>query len=387
MANHLQVNIDTAGFAGLGRRIAAFGPMIKEKRQEMAKADFKTKAAELYKSGDMSGLSELMIQNPELRQGVIDTQRHISSLSQQSKVDNIKSFLTGAKTWEQAIRDQSVFVKNQGGDPGQSEAMMNVPEAERKKLAMAELALYDSDAANTLMKLEADQEKTKFTQGTGKMSGYAFNPDDGTYALDPKIKASLVRDAANLADKEQLSVKDVVGINNKVSSLVSGVRDIHTAANDLDVLKGSSSPAAQIAAVFKFMKALDPTSTVRESELGLVYGAEGAAQGMANQINKLLGEGQLSPAGFADIVNTAKLLANSAITASSDSVGSYLSVIEGNLSPRQFQKMKERVPAPFDMKIPTTDLPQTNKQGWALMTDSQGNRAYVGPNGQIEEVP
>jgi hypothetical protein len=31
-------------------------------------------------------------------------------------------------------------------------------------------------------------------------------------------------------------------------------------------------------------------------------------------------------------------------------------------------------------------LPSKNKNGWALHTDAQGNKAYVGPNGEIEEV-
>lgn len=34
----------------------------------------------------------------------------------------------------------------------------------------------------------------------------------------------------------------------------------------------------------------------------------------------------------------------------------------------------------------TPSLPPTNKQGWQLMTDANGNKAYVGPNGEIEEV-
>lgn len=32
------------------------------------------------------------------------------------------------------------------------------------------------------------------------------------------------------------------------------------------------------------------------------------------------------------------------------------------------------------------DLPSTNEQGWQLMQDAAGNRAYVGPNGEVQEV-
>lgn len=34
-----------------------------------------------------------------------------------------------------------------------------------------------------------------------------------------------------------------------------------------------------------------------------------------------------------------------------------------------------------------TVTPAKNSKGWALMQDASGNRAYVGPNGEIEEVP
>jgi len=37
-------------------------------------------------------------------------------------------------------------------------------------------------------------------------------------------------------------------------------------------------------------------------------------------------------------------------------------------------------------KAEPTDLPPKNQQGWNLMTDANGNKAYVSPDGQIEEV-
>jgi hypothetical protein len=35
---------------------------------------------------------------------------------------------------------------------------------------------------------------------------------------------------------------------------------------------------------------------------------------------------------------------------------------------------------------PKNNLPSKNAKGWTLMEDPQGNKAYVGPNGEIEEV-
>ena len=103
------------------------------------------------------------------------------------------------------------------------------------------------------------------------------------------------------------------------------------------------------------MKALDPTSTVRESELGMVYSAEGAAQGLANRVNQLMGEGGLSASGFADLISTSEALANSAIGASTETVGKYLDVMRPNMTPRQYDKLIGRVPQPFE-KLSDEDL-------------------------------
>jgi hypothetical protein len=37
-------------------------------------------------------------------------------------------------------------------------------------------------------------------------------------------------------------------------------------------------------------------------------------------------------------------------------------------------------------KQPKASLPAKNDKGWTLMTDANGNKAYVGPNNEIEEI-
>jgi len=53
----------------------------------------------------------------------------------------------------------------------------------------------------------------------------------------------------------------------------------------------SDSPTAAVAATFQIMKVLDPTSTVRTEEGKQVVAAEGPMSALANQLNKLIGQG------------------------------------------------------------------------------------------------
>lgn len=179
-------------------------------------------------------------------------------------------------------------------------------------------------------------------------NGLVFNPNTGTFSIDETAKAALEKKAADkAAEGVKLGVKDIQGINKDVSALTSDVKGISNAAKTLGGLKESSSPAAKLAAVFAFMKSIDPTSVVRESEQGQVYSAQGAAKQLTGKLNALLGEGELSAEGFQDLVDTAELMANSAIKSSSDEITSYLDVY-GDTLPEDFKgKIINRVPKMF----------------------------------------
>jgi len=183
------------------------------------------------------------------------------------------------------------------------------------------------------------------------MSGYAFNKADGSYTIDPAVKQRIMVDAQNKAAKgSRLIGKDLAGVNDKVTGLTKGVMGIHNAAVSLSKLKDSSSPASQMAAVFKFMKALDPTSTVRESEQGMVYTAQGPGDRLAGLMNQIVGEGGMTPRGFRDVVNTAAVMANSAIGSAEGEVFNYLDVISEYIDPKALAKMQARIPGRIETK-------------------------------------
>lgn len=193
------------------------------------------------------------------------------------------------------------------------------------------------------------QEKTtKLEQGKGKLEGYSYNPDTGIFSIQPDLKASLSKKAlAAATSKKKLTARGRQSINKDVTGLLGNTQEVAKSARDLAALESSGSAAAQLAAVFKFMKSLDPTSVVRESEQGLVYSAQGVAAQFAGKLNNLIGEGKLTKAGFRDIVETAESLANSSIDASKTEIGDYLEAYEDTI-PESFKgKLRDRLPEGF----------------------------------------
>jgi len=229
-----------------------------------------------------------------------------------------------------------------GGDPAMWMGMLDSETPDELNRKIMGLALKGTDGS----KFIADKLKPKeYSQGSGVMAGFAFDKTDGSFKIAPEVQQRIMTDASEQAKQDgMLGPKKIADINDKISGLTKDVNGITKAAKSLASLKDRGTPAAQVAAVFQFMKSLDPTSTVRESELGMVYSAEGAAQGIANKLNQILGEGALSGTGFADIVSTANALANSAVDSSNDMVDKYLDVLSDKMTERDFEKLKSRVP-------------------------------------------
>jgi len=196
--------------------------------------------------------------------------------------------------------------------------------------------------------------QTKKTQGeisSTKERGegaLVWDSKTSSYTIDPVARDYLEGKAkAKAQEGGKLGVKDIQGINKDVTALTKDVGGITKAASTLESLRDSSSPAAKLAAVFAFMKSIDPTSVVRESEQGQVYSAQGAAKQLTGKLNSLLGEGELSKEGFDDLVSTAYVMADSAIDSSAKEIDSYLGVYGDTLPEDIKSRIKSRVPKRF----------------------------------------
>ena len=302
-------------------------------------------------SGDPVALEELMIKSPQAAQMVA---QHLQQqqAGQQAEQDRF----TG-----EVANNTAGFIEQMHLAPQeQQEAMFN---------AAIDDPRYDidEDDRNSFMDVNArkaiigqvkgkeyaenffgkQQEPTKFQQGTGDMAGHVFNPDDGTFSINPDIKSNLDR----LANQPELTFKDRQGLNKDITNLTKETKLIRNTASDLDKLSKVRSGPSAIAMIFKFMKALDPTSVVRESEFAMAESAAGMPEAIKNTFDKVWAGEKLGDEQIKQFVATAKSLANNAITSSGSEVNTFLDTFEGTI-PKSFKdSIKKRIPKPFDVAV------------------------------------
>jgi hypothetical protein len=205
--------------------------------------------------------------------------------------------------------------------------------------------------SKSLREPEKGKEKAPYQKAEG---GMVFDPNTGTYSIDPVGLKRYEQMAQKAISNGELDFKDRQSLNKDVTAIVKESIGIKSAASELDQLKSRGTAAARLGAVFKFMKALDPTSVVRETEQGQVYSAQGAGSEIAGLINGLMGKGKLTDEGFQDLVDTAKVIANSNISSTSTQVIGLLDTF-GDTIPVTFkQKVAERVPVLFKVSAPIT---------------------------------
>lgn len=186
----------------------------------------------------------------------------------------------------------------------------------------------------------------KLEQGKGGMEGYSFDTATGEYAINPTLKAKL----EEVKSLPELDAKTRQSINKDFTQLTSDTKLIRNTASDLDKLSKIKSGPASIAMVFKFMKALDPTSVVREGEFATAENSAGIPEALRNTYNKLMEGGRLGPKQIDQFVFTAKSLANSAIESSNTEVGDFISTFEDTLTNGFKKALMNRIPKPFNIK-------------------------------------
>lgn len=210
-----------------------------------------------------------------------------------------------------------------------------------------------------------DVDAPQFQQGTGVMTGYSFDPTTGQFAISPEIKQQLETKAAEKAAKdEEFSVKDMQGINKDVTTLLKAPTAVNTSYDKLKSLAKVDSPAAQVGIIFEFMKSLDPTSVVRESEQGMVASASGPMSYFASQLNRITGGGPLTAAMTQDILNAAGAVAETANTAAATELNDYLGAYGDKLPDEFKQRLINRVPE-FKPFVPEADPDEPPESGTA----------------------
>lgn len=205
---------------------------------------------------------------------------------------------------------------------------------------------YQLGLDNGLIKRQAAAKRAPKQKGEG---GLVFDPNTGTYSIDELAKNRFDELNAKKQAGGSFSFKDRQGLNKDITSITKEAVKIKTAASELIGLKKRGTAASKLGAVFKFMKSLDPTSVVRETEQGQVYAAAGAGAQLAGMLNGILGQGKLTDKGFNDLVSTAKNIANSNLSSTQITVDNLLGTFEDTLTTKFKDLIKLRVPKPFEI--------------------------------------
>lgn len=153
--------------------------------------------------------------------------------------------------------------------------------------------------------------------------------------------------------------------------------------------------AGDISIIYSLGKMFDPTSVVREGELILAKDAAPWLQKIVSSANsQITGKGALSPEVRADILQALKGQVSALeqpYNQERERFSRYAQ--ENNWNPDQVVGLATASSA-FEQPAPggapggggMSIKPKTNAKGWALHQDANGNFAYVGPNGEVEEV-
>lgn len=254
-----------------------------------------------------------------------------------------------------------------GGNPQDTLEIRNLIASGNVKQARS--LLDDTIEAGRLAGVLPSPKKAAKQQGKG---GLVFDPSTGTYTVDPIAKARFDELEKRKNAPEGLQIKDKRDINKDVTGFISEAIEIRKTAADLEKLSSVGGGPASIAAVFKFMKALDPRSVVREGEFATAENSAGVAETVRNMYNKYLKGERLSQSQFTDFVLTSKELANSAIQGAAGVVDDYMFTFGDSLPVKFTEKVKGRLPEMFRTPDRSNQQP-TATPSKVLKFDAQGN--------------
>lgn len=353
----IQRPVDFVGELGRGM---AIGQQRKDRKKEeemrLVAERLQTKMADpnfdLLSSNDFG---VLQANRPDLAKGAMDRFSAMSNKRQQEYVQDMvkaKGFLEMGDVQGSLgfLSDRASTILKRGGQPDDTLRLMNIIQQNPN---------YALQGLNDMVRARTGYE----TQHAGgkreplqyKDGGLVFDPNTGRIAVNPVAVERLNQIAEQKSQGGSLSVSDKRSINGDITKMLKDTTLIHRTAKDLEILQKNPSGPASIATVFKFMKALDPTSVVREGEFATAENSAGVPEAVRNMYNKLASGERLGDNQIQSFVSTARNLANSAIDSSSTEINGYLSTFDSDLPESFSKKIRGRIPQKFDIQQQEND--------------------------------
>lgn len=277
------------------------------------------------------------------RQLGIDRQRQADIDAQRNQMFQQKQGIMGQQS---QMNQQAIEQQEQTKGMGELITALNLPFDKRNELfAELEASRTSPDSKKYLAHLQTlgdEEQLTSMIQLLNSRGGQKETKDTRTSGIkdfqyytelkktDPE--AAMQFGIANkiLSGDGEVIMKtgDVNTINNGVSKLTAEYKGVRSAAKDLDRLGKLKSAPAQMAMIFKFMKALDPASTVRESEYASAANTTGIPERIMNMYNKAKDGQMLNDVQVNEFINVSKTLANAKGEDVRATVGDYLNTYD-----------------------------------------------------------
>ena len=357
-------------FGGGLQQVAALGQLQQQTQQRQQQQAQKAQQQQFYgalreaaTSGDYSGISQQYPQYIDQIKKAQDYQTGLKQAGAEKFLGQAYGALDRGDTEGLTrIIEQNRDVIDQIGDPSfTAETALQMAQENPESLKKIIKGSYQLSGG--------DIEKLGITDpvlqqmGTGAMSGYSYDPATGQFTIQDDIKKLLTDEAAKKAEQgKKLEFKDVKDLQDKVTSLTKDASATKIAADQLATLGKLKNPAAQTALLTKFMKTLDPASTVTATEQGMVANASGPAEAIAGLINKVTGQGPLSEDVINDIIVTGQSLANDAIRGSDTAVREYMDVYGHTVDDETKEKLFQRIPKLLEVTGATPETPTEPQQ-------------------------
>ena len=358
--------------SGIGLREAGMRQQLFDQQQEQQKKqqEFGAALKTAWDSGDQKSMVDLIASNPEQLQTI----QGLMGFQDQQKRQAIGGVATqlmaaidsgGPQAASGVIQNNAEVLQQMGQDPAALlQQLQDGPDALRKG-AESLMLLTMSPEQVVEHKRKLDDQQIQRDRMSVQMRGHDITArwqdiSAGISAADRAERARIKSEEFGLKLKElgmkpSLDAKDIKGINSDISSFKKDADVIYGAAVDLQTIRENATPAAQLAAIFKFMKALDPTSVVREGEQVMLQKTGGVYDSVGNYVSRLNNGSRLNAGQLKDLANTAKRLANSSSGTVNRSIDEYLSTYGENLTEDQKKLFTRRKVKTFDVASPAVE--------------------------------
>lgn len=326
----------------------------------------------------------------------IENQRQAQQDIQSQQLFEQKQGIMGQQS---QMNQQSIQQQETAEGMGQLITALNLPFDKRNELfAELESSKTNPDAKKYLAHLQTLNDEDQLTSMVGLLHSKQGGKDpkdtrtsgikDFEYYNELKKTDPEAAQQFGIANKILsgdgaviMKTSDVNTINKGVSQLTSEYKGVRSAAKDLDRLGKLKSAPAQMAMIFKFMKSLDPESTVRESEYASAANTTGIPERVMNMYNKAVDGSMLNDVQISEFVNVAKEMSNSRGENVRATVSDYLNTYD--IAPsRKDRFMKTAKVSMFDIVKPKPKEEIIAPATETVDTLYSEGQTATGPNGE-----